>query len=208
MRSKRSRNQLSGKGPDDELDFVDGELLQLAAQLGAQANQLATVYPPKAAGPQSKSSYARTWHAPVGRSRNMSARCEEVTNEGSKEAAWEGCPSGSEPSPCHPVWQLLTKRRLGWGATCAALVLAVGLGSQLPRSSTSTLDDTAPTGWQPTRPAPQAPVLADNAKQDTNPLPDSAPIISPVMFVSELSDPEFEAWLDLRRDRGDERIAF
>ena len=34
------------------------------------------------------------------------------------------------------------------------------------------------------------------------------PIVSPVMFVSEMSDPELEAWLDLQQDQGSERVAF
>ena len=187
MRSKRPRNHPSGKGPDDELDFVDGELLQLAAQLGAQANQLATVYPPK-------------------------------------ESALEDCLSGSAPSrPRRRLRSWTTKRRLPWVSTCAALVLAMGLGSQLLLSTSGPIDDATRIRWQPSRPTQPSPALADNAQRKANSLPanslpanslpanslrDGAAIISPVMFVSELSDPEFEAWLDLRRDGSDERIAF
>ena len=169
MRSKRSQDKPPGIGPEDELDFVDDSLLQLAARLGDEANHLASVYPPK-------------------------------------ETLLEDCLSDRWPRPPRRRQQTWTTRgrRLWWAGTGTAAVLVLGLGAQFLRSTSNHLDDAAPSRWQPTRNSQQAPGLADNAQ----PTPDGAPVISPAMFVSELSDPEFEAWLDLRRNPDDERIAF
>lgn len=87
-----------------------------------------------------------------------------------------------------------------WITTCAGVLLAVGLGIH-PLCS-------APDASEKTVQSPVPPHAGATASKHPGPTPETTPTISPVMFVSELSDPEFEAWLDLREDDAPERIAF
>ncbi len=164
MRSKRSRNREAGAVPDDELDYVDGRLLPLTAQLRADANRLATTYPPK--------------QAVLGDSR------------------------GDSQSHRRPMRTIAA--RAVWSSAGIALTLFVGVGSYLLVSADRRTDDTVPVQSQ--RPVPQqAPSVLANRAESLN---ENTLFVSPVSFVSELSDPELEAWLDLRRKGNEEQIAF
>lgn len=105
-------------------------------------------------------------------------------------------------SASHPPHRGLWSRasRAWWISTCVGILLAVGLGTQLLRSRSAPSPSTART--PPLRDPPSA--VASRAESAA----DQSTVISPVMFVSELSDPELEAWLDLQRDAASERIAF
>ncbi|MFW6170184.1 MAG: hypothetical protein ACODAD_06820 [Planctomycetota bacterium] len=90
--------------------------------------------------------------------------------------------------------------RAWWISACAGVLLAVGLGTHLVLSR----PDPSPKRAR-TPPLNQVPSAVANHAE---PASEQSTVISPVMFVSELSDPELEAWLDLQRDKAPERIAF
>ncbi len=166
MRSKRSRINASAPLPDDELDFVDSDLLTLAAQLGSEANYLATVYPPKD---------------------GVLEDCQEVALRDDRRQ--------SAPKR---TWQRVTRL----ASACAVVAVAIAFAVHLPSSPVNSFKNTAP--WQPSPSVSQSPTVPGNF--DLIPADTSATM--PVMFVSELSDPELDAWLDLRQNNTDERIAF
>ncbi len=168
MRSKRSRTSASAPFPDDELDFVDSDFLPLAAQLGAEANSLATLYPPNDA---------------------VLEQCQQasLTSERRHATRWR---------VFRRVATLLT--------TSAVVVLAVSLAVRMSLGPNESIQRTTPAVWQEVQPLVTSPAVLDPADLGS----EYTPEIAPVMFVSELSDPELDAWLDLRRNRTKERIAF
>ncbi|MFO7904587.1 MAG: hypothetical protein R6U98_18130 [Pirellulaceae bacterium] len=110
---------------------------------------------------------------------------------------------------CDGVWAAPRSRRRWWWSragrawwisTCVGVLLAVGVGTHL------VLSPSVPSSQRArTPPVNHAPSAAANRAESAA---DPSTVISPVMLVSELSDPELEAWLDLHRDKAPERIAF
>lgn len=89
-----------------------------------------------------------------------------------------------------------------WGVSAATLLLSAGIAVSLflhesaaPESAVSSQLKRSPGGSTAVVAQPEVPDEFD-------------PFVEPVMFVSELSDPEFEAWLDLQRGQREERVAF
>jgi hypothetical protein len=98
-------------------------------------------------------------------------------------------------------------RWIAWVSACALLALVgvgVGVLVHIPKSGNGPLAS-------PTRPTEKSPIpgpLLAGSQQEASAVESRSRLAAPVMFVSELSDPELEAWLDLRQEGVEEQIAF
>lgn len=165
MPFRRNRTRTPVEDLGGEFAGARGELPSLASQLSAEADHLATVYPPNPA----------------------------ALHERHTDTARRARPKFSRKRMAVPS--------VGRAAICASVIFAVALGSYTLFSPTAEQHGRSASLPQPPRNSSASPGTTGSGHEH-------AAVISPATFVRDLSDPELEAWLDLRRQGVQERIAF